>query len=277
MNISMFVDYALEQASRGAFATETEALRHFYNKGVRYADIVNTEFEAHPFGEYCELIRNAGLVPRCLVSTLNIASADPTERAEAINESKHYIEKMHEYGIPLFMPAPDVRPARSKAELEEMRELLVEGVTQLCEYAKSYSVTVAIENQSTLTRADSRISDIEYLLASVDGLKYIFDVGNYFCVMEDAVAAYERLKDKLVHIHIKDWGYDDFGPFLRECLPRFDGVVYGEGVVPIKELLLRFKRDGREESLVLEYNSDNITLGQLDACAEYLRREICGE
>lgn len=270
MNLSMFTCYALRQD----FATPQDAFRHFYEKGIRYGDIIDDELAAIPLPLYAEFLTEAGMVPGSLISILDIASFSEKERRKNIGAIKAYIDQMEKLKIPLLMLAPEVRGARSADEFKRMQELLIDGFSQVVEYAKGSGVTVTIENQSVSVRADSKMQDIRYILDCVPDLSYVLDAGNFFCVGEDVLEAYDLLRDRLVHVHFKDWNWNPYGGYVRENMPRFGGVVLGQGLLPLSELVHRMKRDGYEGNIVLEINAGQITLEMLDASAEFLRGEI---
>lgn len=76
MDLSMYTTYALSQN----FSSPVEAFRHFYNKGVRFGDIVDEEFSEYPMHLYCECLKEAGITPDALVSIIDIASFDKKTR-----------------------------------------------------------------------------------------------------------------------------------------------------------------------------------------------------
>lgn len=270
MNISMYTCYALDQN----FAHPVDAFSHFYKKGVRYADIVDDELEKLPLHYYCDCLDEAGLIPGSLVSMLNIADFNEEIKKKNLSILKGYIDQMEKIGIPLLMPAPSVKPALCDDEFKEMHSLMIEALCELTEYANGSGVKIAIENQSSLSRPDSKLEDIIKILNCVPELGFVFDTGNFFCVGENALKSYEVLKKRIVHSHFKDWKPDPFGCYERENILRFDGTTLGEGDMPLSEIITLLKRDNYDGNLVLEINSPLITLEMLDRSAEFLQTEI---
>lgn len=270
MELSMYTVYALKQN----FSSPVEALSHFYKKGIRYADIVDQELEKYPMELYCQYVNEAGLKPNSLVSMLDIASADESVREKNLSAVKGYIDKMEKLGFSILMTAPDVVPAKDEDELKRMQERMLKGFLCLAEYAKGSGIRITIENQSTLTRADSRMQDVSDILNCVPELGFVLDTGNFFCVREDVMEAYNLLSDRIVHVHAKDWNYDINGSYEREGLPRFSGIAIGEGILPLKEVFSRLKADGYDGKVNLEVNMPEISLETLDRSADFLRSEI---
>ena len=273
MKISFFGYYALQHTREGRFSTDEESFRHFKKLGADYCDIFASCLKNYPLTYYLESARNAGVDAGCLISFENIADKNPAERKKYIMRTKEQIDLMHKHSIPMMMLAPQTGEAENPCEFEAMREYLIEGFSEVVNYAKGAGICVALENQSLHRRPDSKISDIRYILDNVEGLGYVLDTGNFYCVGEDVLEAYSKLKDRLVHVHCKDWKKDPFGDFVRENIPRFRGVELGKGEVELSELITEMKKDGYSGLLTAEVNSP-ITWEEMDDCIKFLKTEI---
>ena len=270
MELSMYTCYALGKG----FSSPAESFRHFYEKGVRFGDMVDDEFLRMPFHLYCDTLIEAGITPEAVVSMVDIASFSAPDREKNLSIVKGYIDQMEKRKVGILMLAPSVRSANSEDEFKIMRELLIAGFQKVVDYSEGSGISVTIENQSTLQRADSKTEDVRYILDCVPKLGLVLDTGNFFCVGEDILGAYELLKDRMVHMHCKDWVYNPYGHFVRENIPRFEGTAIGEGLIPIKELFNRLKKDKYLGNAVLEINASPITLEMLDRSADFMRKEI---
>ena len=267
MNLSIFASYVMNRV----FPEPETGLSHMYNQGMRCADISEGLLPVYPLHVQVEYFKEAGLRPNCLITTLDIATAEPRVIRNNIALIKGYIDQMARLNIPLIMLAPSVIQAHNRQEFDTMGEKMMESLSKVVEYAKGSGVTVTIENQSSTTRTDSSMYNIRKILDSVQGLGYVLDAGNFFCIDEDVLKAYELLKDRMVHAHFKDWQWDAFGRELCENKPRFNGTVLGEGLLPLRELAQFMKRDGYDGSVALEINSYYITEQMLDDSAKFLR------
>ncbi len=270
MKMSMYVAYALGKYKEGVFNSAVEALKYFYDKGIRYGTVCNDEYEGHQLKEYVDLLKEAGLETDSYVTIVNTASFDKNERRKNIDIVKKDIDQMEKIGIPFLMVAPSVELVDTDEELHKMREILVESFAEITEYSKGAGIVTTLENQSLIRRADSTIKDVKYILDAVPDLRYVLDAGNFFCVREDALEAYEILKDKIVLAHYKDWAYVESGGFTRENMKNFDGVPFGKGEVPLAEISKRLVRDGFDISVLLEYNAMSKTIDQLGESAEFM-------
>lgn len=268
----MYTYYALHQD----FKSPVQALEHFYKRGIRYADVTDDEFKEYPLHQWYDYVTEAGLKPASLVALVNIAAFSKKEREYNLSIVKGYIDQMEKLNIPIIMLNPQGESAGSDDELKIMRENMINAYSEVIEYAKGSGIKVATENYSLLDRADSRMKDLRYILDAVPELGLVLDSGNFFCVGEDVLEAYELLADRLVHAHFKDWKWDPYGHAVRENMPRFEGEVIGKGMLPLKELIARFKRDGYDGKVVLEINALKISLTDLEESADFLVKEVLG-
>lgn len=254
------------------FPSPQEALKFATDRGVAGAVFLENELARRPFHEYCDLLDAAGLQKDGFVSLQNVAAVDAVEKNAAMDAVKHQVDSLEARGIPLLMIAPRVTLAKNRAELLSMRSRMAEAYTQIIEYARGSGITLAIENYSLTTRADSRISDLRWLFDQVPDLRFVLDTGNFYCVREDVLSAYDQLSDKLVQVHCKDWRIDEYGYMMRELLPRFNGCPLGEGVIPLTELLDRIARDMPDCNIMYEDNSDCLTPDWVDRSLAFLRK-----
>ncbi len=265
----MYTQYA--RHLRG-FLRDVDAFKFFYDKGIRYADVLSSEFKAISLEEYSEHLNEAGMFIGSVVSLHETPSFNPATAAAARAEVRSLIDRMEKLNIDKMMVAPKVDLVLSSDDFKRLRENMLEAYADAVEYAKGAGIKIMIENQSMTTRPDSRIRDIKYLLDSIPELYFTLDTGNFFCVKEDALLAYEIFKDKTIHSHVKDWAYNTYGSFVRPDMPAFEGVAIGDGVLPNKEILARMKEYGYEGNLNLEINSKIINLERLVKSAEFLSK-----
>lgn len=267
MNLSIFASYVMNRT----FPTPEIGLKHMYDQGVRYVDISEGLLPMYPFHLQIEYFRDAGLIPECMITTQDVVTAKGLEKKKNIAIVKGYIDQLEKLKIPYIMVAPKVVHARSRQAVDDMREMMIESFSELTEYAKGSGVTVTIENQSSVTRADSSMADVRTLLDAVPYLGYVLDSGNFYCIREDVLKAYDLLRDRMVHAHFKDWKENPFGAIAGEHLPRVSGAAFGEGLLPLVELKKRMQRDGYSGSVALEFNDCEITPEVLDNSARFMR------
>ena len=246
------------------------ALARYYAMGVVGADIVESELSDISLADYCARIRASGMGVGAFVATADFITAKGKRLEENTTRVKGFIDELSSLGVPMIMLAPSVVNAESPEEFHDMRERMVEGYGSMAEYARGSGVKVMIENQSVAQRADSFIRDCKYIIDSLPEVGFVLDAGNFFCVREDVLEAYEVFKPRIVHSHIKDWEYNDYGRIVRSYMPPLRSAIMGKGLLPLDELLTRMKADGYDKSLLLEINGRPFTTELMDKSAEYL-------
>lgn len=269
MDISMYTCYSLSVG----FAAPADAFSHFYKKGVRYADIVDNELEKIPLHLYCRYLQDAGLSPYALVSTVDIASASKKIADTSISVVKGYIDQMEKLGMSLLMLAPSLPYVQNEDELTAVREREISAFSEIIEYTKNSRIKIAIENQSSPFRPDSKTKDIRYILDCIPTLGFVLDSGNFFCVGEDVLSAFDKFRDRMIHSHFKDWKSSPAGHY-QIGNGRFDGTALGKGILPLTELIDKFRISGYDGKVVLEVNSPDISLETLELSAEFLRTQL---
>lgn len=90
---------------------------------------------------------------------------------------------------------------------EESRQLVIERLSRLIEYAKAENVVLLHENEKQIygDTADRCLDLMKEL--SCDHFKQVFDPANFVQCGEDTKEAYGKLKDYIAYVHIKDAKY----------------------------------------------------------------------
>lgn len=246
------------------------SLKHYHDMGIVAGDVVESELGELSLSEYKKYITDSGMYFGAFVGTADIVTARGAELEANRSLIKGYIDELDRLGVNKIMLAPSVVNAESPEEFCDMRERMVDAFGRMADYARGSGVKVTIENQSVPQRADSRIADCKYILDQLPELGFVFDAGNFFCVEEDALAAWEVLGPRSVHCHMKDWEYNEFGRIVRSNMPALRSAVMGEGLVGLDRLLTKMKSDGYSGSMVLEVNGRPFTTEIMDRSAEFL-------
>ena len=151
-----------------------------------------------------------------------------------------------------------VQALAQKVHAHERVGLAVESLRKTVEYAKTKGVALTIEDFGSRNSLTSYISQIEWLLEKVDGLKFTFDTGNFHLNGQNTDEALSKFKSKTVHVHCKDYlnspAVGDAG-FSTEKI----SVAVGKGDCQIGSIIKTFLADNYNGYFVVEY------LGQKDA------------
>ena len=158
-----------------------------------------------------------------------------------VNGDKNYMDEFKSslddactFNAPVLMLPPFAR--KNQQNMADDRKRYAEYYAQGCELAKASGVQLTLEStgflQSPITTADECLE----ILRQIPDLRVTFDQGNV-ATADDPLTAFEKLRDYVVHFHVKDWYVSDTpsaGADLKRCGKYFTDATIGEGDMDIK-------------------------------------------
>lgn len=232
-----------------------------------------------PQNEYKELYGPAGFTAASIDVLARITSADDNVFNEAVEVIYKSLKFAKEIGCTDAMIVPcDLSDINGKEDLPRARERMIEGLKLAVEEAKKYGVRISIENFSSPKLPFSYVKDIRYILDSVEGLHFTFDTGNFVCVGEDGVEAYKALKDRIVLMHLKEFGEVE-GPgdrvIKRQCDGKYlYGKKFGEGLSKLDEILDMAAKDFPDIWYEVEHHYFQLGCEDIREIAEYVQSKF---
>ena len=170
---------------------------------------------------------------------------------------------------------------KKKAELTNM----LKGMKKLCERARSEGIIPTIEDFDSEDSPIRNVEGMKKFLDEVEELRVAFDTGNFLYSGEEVKLAFEELKEKIVHVQLKDRKLktakedlqltNEQKEMLGERKPAMTGdVMYsayvGEGMIPIKEIVNKLEESGFEGIFVIEHFGVTDYQKAVEASARYL-------
>lgn len=224
--------------------------------GLHSVDVMNVKSRKVP--EYRKAMSFTGIRIKCYISTITFF--DRKEKIE--KELNREMSVARALGAPLFMIVPyypviNVKRAR-KMGRDKVRRLLLQGFRLAVEKGKSYGLKVCFETTPQEEICLSGTEDCLYILKRVPGLSLVFDTANMLPHGDTTLEAYEALKKYIIHVHLKDVELKGGKASLLQSEISADGrimtgAVWGEGVIPVKEVYERMLSDGYQGSFAVEY------------------------
>lgn len=123
-----------------------------------------------------------------------------------------------------------------------VRTAIIESLNRLCDKAEKYGINVLMEDFGSAHIPCGSCEDMLYFGENIPKLKYTFDTGNFTFFGEDAVTCFEKLKNRIGHIHLKDSTSDKI---VKE-------TVTGNGVLPLKRIIELLIDDGYDGTISIE-------------------------
>lgn len=202
----------------------------------------------------------------------------PHEPEEISREKmKRHLERAALFGADKVLVIPGfVSPGESA---EDIFPAVAAGLREMCEMAEKYGITVTLEDFDDISSPCCDTAGLLRLMEAVPGLRFTFDTGNFAFVREDAAAAYQRLKQYVVHVHLKDRSRDASRGLPDGSNARADisgEMMYpceaGEGYVGMEPLVRQLLSDGYSGSFSAEHFGAADQLGYMRRSAENVRR-----
>lgn len=270
IRLSVFFDHIL-QAEEQTGKHIPELLAEVKKAGISAIEINCTYLLEHP--AMLEMLETAGLQVSCIYEFYALERGRETEKARRHIE----IARKTKAGKILIVPGffsveteefvncvPDREKVWDYLSHSEKAQRMADGLREIVEMAGSRNIadtpiTVVIEDFDDRNSPIACVSGMQWFAEQVPGLCFTFDTGNFIIHGENIFAAWEELKDKVVHVHCKDRKISSDKPLqtqknatldIKECyLPAAEG----EGCIPIKELVYKMKEYGYRGYLAIEH------------------------
>ncbi|QGH33473.1 TIM barrel protein [Gracilibacillus salitolerans] len=139
---------------------------------------------------------------------------------------------------------------------EDGQGWIVDSLKQCAEAAEKEQIYLAIENHGLLA---GKSEQVEEIIEKVNSpfVKSTFDTGNFLLVHEKPQQAFDRLKDKIVHVHFKDFrekeADEDIKGFHSTKDVELIGTIPGDGEVDLSYIVQGLKEINYEGWLSIEY------------------------
>ncbi len=183
---------------------------------------------------------------------------------DAVKESLDKIKLLKKFDCKRLMIVPFPKSdVKGEADIPRAMQRMIKGLQLIIPEAKKEGIDCYIENFSTTILPYGTADNVEKILNAVPALKYVFDTGNYFCIDIDCHKEYERFKNRIEFVHLKNFEFRDEGMLLDNGR-RVKSPIFDKGPMNLPELFEKMSRDGLDVPYVIEFN-DTLTL---DAIAE---------
>lgn len=224
--------------------------------GIPCVDVMRVAAKSVP--EYRTAMAATGVKVYCYISCISFFAKEKAI-CSALDRD---MAVARDLGAKLFMIIPyymviDNKKAK-KLGRERVLELMVRGFRLAVEKGKEYSLKVCFETTPAEEIHLSGTEDCQYVLERVHGLGLVFDTANMLPHGDETLTAYETLKEYVIHVHLKDVSLVDAKPSLFPDERAADGrlmrgAVFGQGVIPVREVYERMLQDGYTGQFAIEY------------------------
>lgn len=259
--------------------TVEDTLRMAVDSGVPCIDVMRVKEKEITL--YQEAMKRTGASVYCYIAVISFFEKEGKILANLEKE----LRVAAALGAKLFMIVPfysvvDESKAK-KLSKEQVRQYMVQGFRIAVEKGSALGLQVCFETTPQDVLCLSGTEDCRWILGQVSGLGLVFDTANMLPHGDKPLKAYEGLKDHIIHVHLKDVMLLEkprFSLFPQEYTPDgkiMQATVFGNGVIPVREIFDRMQKDGYKGRFAIEYihpKGGPMTLAQNMAnLSKYLR------
>lgn len=246
----------MEQELRKRKLSVSDVLKIAAADGIPSVDVIGVSGKA--IRAYQTAMQQTGVGVYCYISYVSMFRSE----ASILKTLDRTMQNAKALGAKLNMIVPylPIIDNRKACKLGRDRTLnkLVDGFRLAVRKGREYGLTVCFE---TTPQEDIRLSGIEdcrFVLERVPELGLVFDTANMLPHGDETLAYYEALKAHIVHVHLKDVALTEAEPSIFPDERTADGkrmqcAVFGEGVIPVREVYRRMIADGYKGRFAIEY------------------------
>lgn len=169
------------------------------------------------------------------------------------------------------------KPEDDEKERERQIISIIRCLDELGDKAAHFGIELVMEDFDSEFAPYSTIEGVSRFVTECKSLSACFDTGNFRYSAQDELEAYDVLRGKIGHVHLKDRGYTQHnGERGKKAL---DGqmlypVPVGSGALRLKEIIARLRADGYDGAYTIEHYDSNDTLGYLTQSAAWVKEQL---
>lgn len=162
-------------------------------------------------------------------------------------------------------------------EAEAQTRNMLEGTARLGRLAEKAGLRLVMEDFDGAAAPFATSAGMLRFLEACPQLTTCFDTGNFRFMAEDELSAYEALRGRITHVHLKDRlftpKYGDEGPLAVDGKTLYACPV-GEGEIKIGQVLDLLKEDGYQGVYTIEHYNARDMLDCLKRSVAWLRQRL---
>lgn len=271
MRIATFYDHVKDIARQEKIGL-TEALRRVRGLGITHVEVSQNSVVGRE-DELGHELAYAGLEISTIPAYFDFGrDADVEKQAAPTLEAAQFLGVKKILAIPGF-----VREEDSPEERRRQTENMVVCMGRLAEFAGPYGVSLVMEEYDNPLAPFATVEGLRSFLDGCPALGCCFDTGNFRFMAEDELEAYDKLKGRITHVHLKDRAFSpEWGAY---AVTAADGqALYpapvGKGEIRIGQVLGRLKRDGYEGICTIEHYGAGNMWAAMQESAKWLAENI---
>jgi len=262
--------YSFAAAMDSGQMTQRDAIRLCADLGL--VGIDTTEgIGGDPWTEVRKMADDADLRVATHIVVTPLTALDKAEHQRAMDMIRTAVDDAITLGAGIVMAVTG--PIQTDDTREAAQRRIGESFARLIDKTRDAGIRFCIEDfpgETSPHRTSAELLAVCDIAGPEFGL--CFDSGNFYCGGESPETAWPRLRDKVIHCHLKDWRWTDGEtghptPDGRRLTPE----LVGQGIIDYPALLAMIKRSGYEGVLSFEYEGPRDRADAAGEGVEYLR------
>ena len=268
MKLSVFFDHVVKAAEQQGISLQ-EMLLRARMMGYTQVEMDFDALAAQP--EIWEDLRTTGMEISSIYCFFRFEQDSQQERRRAL------VQEAVRVGAKKIMPIPGFYTTDDPAQREIERSRMLMAMWALMSEAQQAGIAVTIEDYDDEPSPIRNSEGMRHFLERLEGLLVTFDTGNFRYSCEKEEDAFAALKEKIVHVHLKDRTLQVHENEI--CKVAMDGTVMyptpvGSGIVPMEWIFARLKEIGYDGSLVVEHFDSADMQANMQASAEFVKKHF---
>ena len=244
--------------------------------GIPAVEITSLELDVFGLDTVQKALSDAGLLCSCVIHMDVYAETSVEKRDRIVTNACQKILDAKALGASYIMLALMAQPDVEKYSSEELRQALICNIRPIAEYGKAKGITVSVEDTPDIRLPLCSSAEIGHILDAVPELSLTYDTGNMLLKNEDSVSFYNKLKERVVYVHLKDMEYTTS---TEGSNPTIDGrhmsaTLHGQGVLNFGEILASLKKGRYDGFLMLEYTGMEKHAENIRAAKGYIDAQL---
>ncbi len=263
MKISVFAEHIFEAEQQEKISLE-EILAQVSKMDISGIELDFARLEQND--RLPEIFRKNGLDIACVYVFLDFSHSDDMSYAVKVVETlkKHNINRL--MAIPGFVYDGDDR--------DLCTQRMYDCMNRLSEICSENNIALCLEDFDDKPAIFSTTDGLIGFMENVKNLSCAFDTGNFIYSCENALDAFEKLKDKTTHLHCKDRSYTEKAG--EQPKTALDGTnLYsspvGYGEMPIEYIVKVLLKTGYKGYFAIEHFGSLNQLSDMKKSAEKLK------
>ncbi|WP_067936588.1 sugar phosphate isomerase/epimerase family protein [Alicyclobacillus kakegawensis] len=208
-----------------------------------HGDVIPADVDAAEAKLIADAARTRGIKIVGIGASTRFAMADEAERMQNVADLLRYLELADRIGAPMVRTFGGTAPQLADTtSIREVNQWVADALRQVSRRAQELGVYVLLETHDDFS-SSFRVAEV---LRAVDSpyVKALWDTHHPYRMGETVETTLSNLHDWLHHVHLKD---------ARRKGEDWELVPFGEGEVPVQEIVQQVLNDGYDGWFCVEW------------------------